>query len=329
MNIEKIFFRRDERNNYNSMADRIIPYIFRIITYFILTGFLIIFLKIFLEGGNTISGSFLTEPPRNGFSSGGIGPALFGTASIILLMLIVAVPVGVSAAIYLNEYAKETVRKRIIIHSIYNLAGVPSVVLGLFGVGFFILVIGRFADDVLGTGLLFGKPAMLWAGITLAILILPTIIVTSLEALKAVPNSQRLTAYSLGATKWDVVKRVVIPEAGSGIITGIILAISRGAGETAPVLFLGCAFFMPELPVTYVNMGFFSIPVINPMEQFMYLSYHIFVLTTQSFSDASTIPAQNGAALVLIALIGMFNAVAFYFRYKFRKKLEPLKIREV
>jgi phosphate transport system permease protein len=152
-------------------------------------------------------------------------------------------------------------------------------------------------------------------------LVLPTIIVTTLEALNAVPDSQRISSYSLGATKWQTIKNVVVPQARPGILTGLILAISRGAGETAPVLFLGCAYFLPNLPVAYFDLGLFTIPIINPAEQFMYLSYHIFILATQSANPTLTKPIQFGTTLILIIITVLLNLTAVIFRYKFRKTL--------
>lgn len=258
-------------------------------------------------------------------TEGGIGPAIFGTVAVILLMILFAVPIGVFAAIYLSEYAKDNLLTRLLRAAVNNLAGVPSIVVGLFGLGFFVLFVGKNIDEVLQTGLVFGKPAMLWAAATLAVLVLPTIIVTTLEALNSVPVSQRVGAYSLGATKWQAIRNVVLPQARPGILTGIIFAISRGAGETAPVLFLGCAFFLPNLPITGLDLGLFTIPMINPTEQFMYLSYHIFILATQSANPTLTKPIQFGTTLVLIILTILLNLTAVIFRYKFRKTLLSVK----
>ena len=205
-------------------------------------------------------------------------PAIFGTIAVTFIMILFAVPLGVFSAIYINEYAKDTFFTRIIRTSINNLAGVPSIVFGLFGLGFFILFVGKNMDEVLETGLLFGQPALIWASATLAVLVLPIVIVSTIEALNSVPKSHRDASYGLGATKWQTIKNVVLPQARPGILTGTILAISRGAGETAPVLFLGAAFFLPNLPVTDLCIGDYCIPMINPAKQFMFLAYHIFIL---------------------------------------------------
>ncbi|GJQ62169.1 MAG: phosphate transport system permease protein PstA [Melioribacteraceae bacterium] len=297
----------------------------RIITGFLLLVMFFVIAKIFYEGSGILSWEFLTEFPTNNMTEGGIGPAIFGTVTVLLLMIFFAVPIGVCAAIFINEYAGNTLWTRIILLSVNNLAGVPSIVFGLFGLGFFILFIGRELDEVLKTGLLFGQPAMLWAAATLAVLVLPTIIVSTTEALKSVPFSQRAAAYGLGATKWQTIRDIVLPQARPGILTGIILAVSRGAGETAPVLFLGCAFFLPDLPLTYLDMGLFAIPLVNPTEQFMFLSYHIFILATQSTNPILTKPIQYGTTLVLIILIVLLNLTAVIFRYRFRRIIDEIR----
>jgi phosphate transport system permease protein len=240
------------------------------------------------------------------------------------LMVLFTVPLGVFSAIYLNEYATDTFFTRIIRTSINNLAGVPSIVFGLFGLGFFILFIGKNLDEVLQTGLLFGQPALLWASATLAVLVLPIVIVSTLEALNSVPKSHRDASYGLGATKWQTIKNVVLPQARPGILTGTILAISRGAGETAPILFLGAAFFLPNLPIADICIGGYCIPMINPTEQFMYLAYHIFIMATQSSNPTKTLPLQYGSTLVLIVLTFLLNITAIIFRYRFRKILGRL-----
>ncbi|MGE5401218.1 MAG: phosphate ABC transporter permease PstA [Ignavibacteriales bacterium] len=280
--------------------------------------------KIIIEGVGVISFDFLFSSPRNNMTEGGIGPAIFGTLVVTALMVVIAVPVGVFSAIFLNEYSSDSILTRIIRASVNNLAGVPSIVFGLFGLGFFILFVGKGMDQVLKTGLLFGQPALLWASATLAVLVLPIVIVSTLEALNSVPRSHREAAYGLGATRWQTIRNVVLPQARPGILTGTILAISRGAGETAPILFLGCAFFLPDLPVTYLNLGIFYIPMINPAAQFMYLAYHIFILATQSANPTLTKPIQYGTTLVLIGLTVLLNLTAIIFRYRFRKMLGKL-----
>jgi phosphate transport system permease protein len=298
--------------------------IVRLMFFFLVFILILLLGKIFIEGIGVISPEFLLDEPRDNMTSGGIGPAIFGTIAVTLLMVIFTVPLGVFSAIYLNEYAKDTFFTRVIRTSINNLAGVPSIVFGLFGLGFFILFIGKGLDDVLQTGLLFGQPALLWASATLAVLVLPIVIVSTLEALNSVPKSHRDASYGLGATKWQTIRNVVLPQARPGILTGTILAISRGAGETAPILFLGAAFFLPNLPVADLCIGGYCIPMINPTEQFMYLAYHIFIMATQSANPTKTLPLQYGSTLVLIVLTFLLNITAIIFRYRFRKILGRL-----
>lgn len=299
-------------------------WIVRLMFFFLVFVLILLLGKIFIEGIGVISPEFLIDSPKNNMTEGGIGPAIFGTVAVTLLMVLFAVPLGVFSAIYLNEYAKDTFFTRIIRTSINNLAGVPSIVFGLFGLGFFILFIGKNLDDVLQTGLLFGQPALLWASATLAVLVLPIVIVTTLEALNSVPKSHRDASYGLGATKWQTIKKVVLPQARPGILTGTILAISRGAGETAPILFLGAAFFLPNLPIADICIGDYCIPMINPTDQFMYLAYHIFIMATQSSNPTKTLPLQYGSTLVLIVLTFLLNITAIIFRYRFRKILGRL-----
>jgi len=295
------------------------------ILFYLLLTFLFLFLaNIFIEGIGVISLEFIFDAPRNNMTEGGIGPAIFGTIAVTLMMVLFAVPLGVFAAIYLNEYAKNNFFNRLIRTSVNNLAGVPSIVFGLFGLGFFILFLGRGIDEIMETGLVLGQPALLWASATLAILVLPIVIVSTLEALNSVPKSHRDASYGLGATKWQTIKNVILPQASPGILTGTILAISRGAGETAPILFLGAAFFLPNLPVADLCIGDYCIPMINPAEQFMYLAYHIFILATQSSNPTKTLPIQYGSTLVLLGLTFLLNITAILFRYRFRKNIDRI-----
>lgn len=299
----------------------ILIWITRFIFAFLVAILLMMLGKIFIEGIGVISPEFIFDAPRNNMTEGGIWPAIFGTLAVTLFMVLMAMPVGVFAAIYLSEYAKDNLITRIIRTAVNNLAGVPSIVFGLFGLGFFILFVGRELDDVLGTGLVFGQPCLLWASATLAILVLPIVIVTTLEALISVPKTHRDASYGLGATKWQTLKKVVLPQARPGILTGTILAVSRGIGETAPILFLGAAFFLPTLPVVDLCIGDYCIPMINPAEQFMNLAYHIFILATQSSNPTLTLPLQYGSTLLLIAITFLLNLTAILMRYKYRKVL--------
>ena len=279
--------------------------------------------SIALGGAGVVTWEFLTAEPTEGMTHGGIFPAIFGTLCITLLMIAMALPLGVCAAIYMVEYAGRSGLSRVIRASVNNLAGVPSIVFGLFGVGFFVLFVGRSIDRVRGGGLLFGQPAMLWAAATLAALVLPVIIVSTAEALNAVPRSHREAAFALGATRWQTVSRVVIPQARAGILTGSILSVSRGAGETAPILFTGCAYFLPRLPVAHIAIPFtgLSIPMVNPLDQFMELSYHIFIMATQSTNAAVTRPIQYGTTLVLVGLTFLLNLSAIWLRARYRRRL--------
>lgn len=289
----------------------------RIVAVIPLCALVFILGSIFTHGIGTVTWEFLSEAPVEGMTEGGIFPCIFGTLAITLLMIFMALPLGVGAAIYLVEYAGDGVLVRIIRAAVNNLAGVPSIVFGLFGVGFFILFVGRNIDHVLQTGLLFGQPCMLWAAATLAILVLPVVIVSTEEALNSVPQSHRAGSLALGATKWQTIKNVVLPQARGGILTGAILAISRGAGETAPILFTGCAYFLPRLPVVKL---FDTVPMVNPLDQFMELSYHIFIMATQSTDVEKTLPLQYGTTFVLIALTFLLNLSAIVLRFQFRKQ---------
>jgi len=294
----------------------VFEWICRALTAFTCGVVVAILLLIFVNGIGVISFEFLLAEPSGGMKEGGIFPAIFGTLCITILMIVMALPLGVGAAVYLVEYAGKGIAPRIIRAAVNNLAGVPSIVFGLFGLGFFILFVGRNLDRVLQTGLLFGQPAMLWAAATLAVLVLPVVIVATEEALHAVPQSHREAAFALGATRWQVVSRTVLPQAYPGILTGAILSISRGAGETAPILFTGCAYFLPRLPITHV----LGIPVINPMDQFMELSYHIFIMATQSTNAVVTRPIQYGTTLVLVGLTFLLNLAAILTRNRYRRR---------
>mgnify|MGYP000978083209 CR=1 FL=1 len=293
----------------------------RLFTLVPLVALLLILFKIYQSGMGVISWEFLTEAPSHGMLKGGIFPCIFGTLMVTLLMILLALPLGICAAVYLVEYGGNSPLIGFVKAAVNNLAGVPSIVFGLFGVGFFILFVGRGIDKVLQTGLLFGQPCMLWAAATLSVLVLPVIIVSTEEALNAVPQSHRTASLALGATKWQTIWHVVLPQARGGILTGAILAVSRGAGETAPILFTGCAFFLPHLPVTNL---FGVIPMVNPFEQFMELSYHIFVMATQSVDAEKTLPIQYGTTLVLLAMTFLLNLTAIVFRIRHRKMIGRL-----
>jgi phosphate transport system permease protein len=256
---------------------------------------LVLFLfDIVKKGGGVISWEFLTQAPRKGMTAGGIFPAIMGTFLVTLVTAVLSVPLGMCAAIYLNEYARQTRLTRIIRLSIRNLSGVPSIVYGLFGVILFVNVLK------LGT-------SILSAGLTLGLLTLPWTITASEEALKTVPNSYREGALALGATKWQSIRTNVIPYAIPGMLTGTVLGLARAAGETAPIMFTGAAFFLPYLPRSL-------------KDQFMALPYHLYIMSTQHHAIETVRPLAYGTALVLIALVLGLNMFAVIVRYRLRKK---------
>lgn len=254
-----------------------------------------------------LSWGFLVEDPASDLAGGGVGAAIYGTVACTLLMTIAGVPVGVITAIYLAEYApKQSLFAKLVHSAVRNLAAVPSVVFGLFGLGFFVLFCGKGIDRVFyGGATVFGRPAILWSSLTLAILTLPVVVVTAEEAIRRVPNELREASYALGATRLTTIVRVVLPEARSGILTGVVLATSRGAGEVAPILFTGVVGFLRERP-TDVRDGF------------MHLGYHVYVLATQAPDLDRSRPYLYATALVLLVLTLLLNAVAIGLRQRAR-----------
>ena len=277
----------------------------------VLLGMLVVILFDVVRGGTQVlSWEFLTAPPKNGMTAGGIMPAIFGTFVLTLLMTVAAVPAGVATAIYLNEYAPQTSRlARLVRVCIANLAGVPSIVFGLFGLGFFISTVGKHVDTALFGGVLtYGRASLVWASLTLAVLTMPVVVVATEEALRAVPRELRDASLALGATRFQTLLRIILPEALGGILTGTILAVSRGAGEVAPIMFTGAAYYLAELP-THLN------------DPFMSLGYHIYVLATQSPDVDKTKPLLYGTVLVLLALTFALNTVAVLIRARTRRRL--------
>jgi phosphate transport system permease protein len=276
----------------------------------IITMVAIILGNIVTHGAGNMSWEFLSQPPRDHFTKGGIFPAIFGTAALVILMTIAVIPLGVATAVYMHEYAPKRSR---IVHlvrlAIQNLAGVPAIVFGLFGVGFFVEFIGRGMDRTLyGGRLVYGQPAIIWAALTMALLTLPTVVVATEEALRAIPTNYREVAYALGATRWQMIRRIVLPQAAGGILTGGILAVSRGSGEVAPVMFTGAAYFLPHLP-TRLN------------SQFMELGYHVYVMSTQAYDVEATKPLLFSTVLVLLILTFLLNFTAIMIRSQIRKRL--------
>ncbi len=247
---------------------------------------------ILLQGAPAISTEFITGFPRDGMREGGILPAIIGTLYLTVGTAIFSVPLGIAAAIYLSEYASETPLTRTIRIAIINLAGIPSVVYGLFGLGLFVLFL-KFGTSILA------------ASLTLSIMTLPVIISTAEESLRSVPQAFRTVSISLGATRWQTIRRIVLKEALPGILTGVILGLERAAGETAPILFTGAAFFLPRLPG-------------SPFDATMALPYHLFVISTQV--PEMPVKIQYGTALVLLAFVLTMNLIATVIRSRARAK---------
>jgi phosphate transport system permease protein len=260
---------------------------------------------IIYEGREKFSWEFITD----GMTKGGIFPALIGTFILVVVMSIAAVPFGTITAIYLTEYAKENSKIAAAVRfSVRTLAVVPSIIFGLFGLGFFIQFMGTGMDKAFNGGELhWGQPNILWASLTMSLLTLPVIIVSVEEALKTIPRELREASLALGATKWQTIKKVVFPGSISGIMTGTILAVSRGAGEVAPILFTGAAYYLATLPKSL-------------SDQFMNLGYHIYIMSTQSSDVEKTMPIQFATTLVLLILTLSLNLVAVIIRSRIRRK---------
>jgi phosphate transport system permease protein len=276
----------------------------------VIIAIIVVILGTFIAGGHTqLSWEFLSQSPKEGMTRGGIFPAIVGMFLSTFIMTAAVLPVGILSAVYLHEYAKSgSWFTKLVRRAVNNLAGVPSIVFGLFGLGFFIQFIGRGLDQSLGMDSVFGQPCILWASLTLSLMNLPVMIVATEEALRAVPQSERAGSLALGATKWQTIKKIVLPQALPGILTGIVLVISRGAGEVAPVMFTGAAYYLASLPKL-------------PTDQYMTLGYHIFVMSTQSPDIDATIPIAMGATLVLLFLTLSLNLTAIIIRTHTRNKI--------
>jgi phosphate transport system permease protein len=253
---------------------------------------LLILVVIFAQGLPAISWEFVSAFPRDGMRAGGVFPAVLGTVYLTLLTTLLAVPLGIAAAIYLAEYAPDNFWTRIIRIAIINLAGIPSIVYGLFGLGIFVIFF-KFGTSILA------------ASFTLAIMTLPTIISTAEEALRAVPQSFRVVSISLGATRWQTIRQVVLPQSLPGVLTGVILGLERAAGETAPILLTGAAFYLPSLPS-------------SPLDATMALPYHLYVISTQV--PGMPVQVQYGTAVVLLILVLGLNLLATIIRSRARAR---------
>jgi phosphate transport system permease protein len=264
-------------------------------TIFVSILFLFLFiLLIFARGGKMLSFSFLTQPPRDGMTKGGIFPAIIGTLYLTVLSVLFAFPIGVLSSIYLVEYAQKNFLVTIIRTAIGTLAGVPSIIFGLFGLAIFVITFG------FGVSILSGS-------LTLGIMILPVIIKASEEAIKAVPDSFREASYALGATKRQTILKVVIPTAIPSILTGAIMSIGRAAGETAPILFTAATFYTRRLPKSIFS-------------EVMALPYHIYALMTEGTDPEFQVPIAYGTAVVLLGLVLVISSVSIIIRYRMRRK---------
>ena len=285
-------FAETELNVRNKKIQTLYRVLFMLMTGLLILPVLIILATLIYKGGSVISMDFLFTAPTDGMTAGGIFPALIGTVWLVAVALLISVPIGIAAAIYLNEYAGENWFTRLINLAIINLAGVPSIVHALFGVGAFVIFFG------------FGT-SILAASLTLAIMTLPVVIVATRESLRAVPIAFREACWNMGATRWQTIRRIVLPNAITGILTGVILEVSRTSGETAPIMFTGAVFFLPFLP-----QGVF--------DQTMALSLHLFVVSTQVPEMPEAVP--YGVALVLIAMVLLMNSASIALRMYLRGK---------
>ena len=285
-------FATTELNRKNQRVERLVRLLFLAMSVLLILPVIIILAVLVYRGGPVLSIDFLFTEPTNGMTAGGILPALVGTVWLVMVALIASVPVGVAAALYLSEYAPDNWLTRAINLAIINLAGVPSIVHALFGVGAFVIFF-RFGTSILA------------ASLTLAVMTLPVVIVATKESLQAVPHAFREACWNMGATRWQTIRRVVLPNSISGILTGVILEVSRTAGETAPIMFTGAAFFLPFLPQSV-------------FDQTMAMSLHLFVISTQVPGVPDSLP--YGVALVLISMVLAMNAVSITLRTILRRR---------
>jgi len=279
-------------NRRNRRVQRLVSLLFGLITVLLIVPVVIILAVLVVRGGPLITADFLLTEPTDGMTAGGIFPALIGTVWLVTVALLASVPIGVAAAVYLSEYAPDNWLTRLINLAIINLAGVPSIVHALFGVGAFVLFF-RFGTSILA------------ASLTLAVMTLPVVIVATRESLQAVPQAFREACWNMGATRWQTIRKVVLPHSISGILTGVILEVSRTAGETAPIMFTGAAFFLPFLPQSVYD-------------QTMAMSLHLFVISTQVPGVPEQLP--YAVALVLISMVLLMNALSIGFRVYLRGK---------
>jgi len=279
-------------NVRNRKVEKLCRLLFLFMTCLLILPVLLILGYLVYKGGSAVTFDFLFTYPREGMTAGGILPALIGTVWLVAVALLASVPIGVAAALYLSEYAPDNWFTRIINLAIINLAGVPSIVHALFGVGAFVLFF-RFGTSILA------------ASLTLAVMTLPVVIVATRESMQSVPRAFREACWNMGATRWQTIRHVVLPNSISGILTGVILEVSRTVGETAPIMFTGAAFFLPFLPESV-------------FDQTMALSLHLYVVSTQVPDVPEALPF--GVALVLISMVLLMNSVSIAFRMYLRGK---------
>jgi phosphate transport system permease protein len=285
-------FATSQINKRNQRSQNLYRTLFMMMALLLILPVLVILSTLIYKGGSIISTEFLFTVPTDGMTAGGVFPALFGTVWLVAVALLASVPIGIAAAIYLSEYAPDTWLTRVINLAIINLAGVPSIVHALFGVGAFVIFF-KFGTSILA------------ASLTLAIMTLPVVIVASKESLQAVPQAFREACWNMGATRWQTIRKVVLPNAVTGILTGVILEVSRTTGETAPIMFTGAAFYLPFLPESV-------------FDQTMALSLHLFVVSTQVPNVPEALP--YGVALVLIGMVLLMNSVSIACRMYLRGK---------
>lgn len=283
-------FEATAQNRRNQKVEGLFRLLFLWMTCMLILPVALILGVLIVRGGPAISWEFLFSPPTNGMTAGGILPALVGTVWLVVVALIASVPVGVAAALYLSEYAPDNRLTRAINLAIINLAGVPSIVHALFGVGAFVIFF-RFGTSILA------------ASLTLAVMTLPVVIVATRESLQTVPLAFREACWNMGATRWQTIRKIVLPNSISGILTGVILEVSRTSGETAPIMFTGAAFFLPFLPQ-------------GVLDQTMAMSLHLFVISTQVPDVPEHMPF--GVALVLISMVLAMNGISIAFRVYLR-----------
>jgi phosphate transport system permease protein len=288
--MDKPMFEQTALNVRHQQTQKLFGLVFLMMTLLLILPVLVILGMLIHKGGSVISMDFLFTAPTDGMTAGGVFPALLGTVWLVAVALLISVPIGIAAVIYLSEYASDNWFTRIINLAIINLAGVPSIVHALFGVGAFVVFFG------------FGT-SILAASLTLAIMTLPVVIVSTRESLQAVPQAFREACWSMGATRWQTIRRVVLPNSVSGILTGVILEVSPTTGETAPIMFTGAVFFTPFLPESV-------------FDQTMAMSLHLFVVATQVPGVPDALPF--GVALVLIGMVLVMNSVSIAFRMYLR-----------